>query len=31
MTYACNSVVIAKAIANMNIYFPRTVVLDLPK
>lgn len=31
MTYACNSVVIAKAIANMNIYRPIPVTLDLPK
>jgi hypothetical protein len=31
MTYACNSVVIGKAIANMKIYFPRTVMLELPK
>jgi len=31
MTYACNSVVIAKAVANMNIYVPRSVILDLPK
>lgn len=31
MTYACNSVVISKVIKNMNIYLPRSVILDLPK
>lgn len=31
MTYACNSMVLAKTIANMNIYCPRAVILDLPK
>lgn len=31
LTYACNSMVVAKAIANMQIYRPKTVVLDLPK
>jgi Domain of unknown function (DUF4185) len=31
LTYACNSMVVAKAIANMQIYRPRTIVLDLPK
>jgi hypothetical protein len=31
MTYACNSMVIAKVMANMNIYRPRVVILDLPK
>jgi hypothetical protein len=31
LTYACNSMVVAKAIANMQIYRPRAVVLDLPK
>jgi hypothetical protein len=30
LTYACNSMVLAKTIANMNIYRPRVVVLDLP-
>ena len=30
-TYACNSMVVAKTIANMNIYRPRVVVLNLPK
>jgi hypothetical protein len=31
MTYACNSMVVAKAIRNMQIYRPRVVILDLPK
>jgi len=31
LTYACNSMVLAKTIANMNIYRPRVVVLDLPQ
>ncbi len=31
LTYACNSMVLAKTIANMNIYRPRVVILDLPK
>jgi hypothetical protein len=31
LTDACNSMVIAKTIQNMNIYRPRTVVLELPK
>lgn len=31
LTYACNSMVVAKTIANMNIYRPRVVILDLPK
>jgi len=31
MTYVCNSLVVAKAVANMNIYRPRVVILDLPK
>lgn len=31
LTYACNSMVVAKTIANMNIYRPRPVVLNLPK
>ncbi len=31
MTYACNSMVLAKTVANMNIYRPRVVILDLPK
>jgi hypothetical protein len=30
LTYACNSMVLAKTIANMNIYRPRVVILDLP-
>jgi hypothetical protein len=30
LTYTCNSMVVAKAIANMGIYSPRFVVLDLP-
>lgn len=31
MTYACNSMVIGKTMANMDIYRPRVVILDLPK
>lgn len=31
MTYACNSMSMTKTIANMNIYRPRGVILDLPK
>ena len=31
LTYACNSMVVAKVMANMQIYRPRVVVLDLPK
>lgn len=31
LTYACNSMVLSKAMANMNIYHPRAVILDLPK
>lgn len=31
MTYACNSMDVSKTIANMNIYSPKFVVLDLPK
>jgi hypothetical protein len=31
LTYACNSMVLAKTVANMNIYRPQVVVLDLPK
>lgn len=31
MTYACNSMVLEKTVANMNIYRPRVVILDLPK
>jgi hypothetical protein len=31
LTYTCNSMVVAKAIANMGIYSPRFVVLDLPQ
>jgi hypothetical protein len=31
MTYACNSMVVAKVKANMQIYRPRVVILDLPK
>lgn len=31
LTYACNSLVIAKTIANMNIYRPRPVTLALPQ
>lgn len=31
LTYACNSFVISKVMANMDIYRPRVVILDLPK
>jgi hypothetical protein len=31
LTYACNSMIVAKAIVSMNIYRPRVVILDLPK
>ncbi len=31
LTYACNSMVIAKTMGNMHIYRPRVVILDLPK
>ena len=31
MTYACNSMVISKVLANMGIYRPRPTILDLPK
>ncbi len=31
MTYACNSMDVSKTIANMNIYRPKFVVLDIPK
>jgi Domain of unknown function (DUF4185) len=31
MTYACNSTVVAKVKADMRIYRPRVVILDLPK
>ncbi len=31
LTYACNSMVVSKVMANMNIYRPRVVILDLPK
>lgn len=31
LTYACNSMVVAKVMANMDIYRPRVVILDLPK
>ncbi|MFZ0522349.1 MAG: DUF4185 domain-containing protein [Candidatus Acidiferrales bacterium] len=31
LTYACNSMVVAKTMANMNIYRPRGVILELPK
>jgi Domain of unknown function (DUF4185) len=31
LTYACNSLVLAKTIANMDIYRPRVVILELPK
>jgi hypothetical protein len=31
MTYACNTMVIAKVMKNMDIYRPRVVILDLPK
>ena len=31
MTYACNSLVVSKAVANMNIYRPVPVILNLPQ
>ena len=31
LTYACNSMILSKTITNMNIYRPRSVILDLPK
>jgi len=31
LTYACNSMVLAKTIANMNIYRPQVVILELPR
>jgi Domain of unknown function (DUF4185) len=31
LTYVCNSMVFTKTVANMNIYRPRAVILDLPK
>jgi hypothetical protein len=31
LTYACNSMMLSKTVANMDIYRPRVVVLDLPK
>jgi Domain of unknown function (DUF4185) len=31
LTYACNSMVLSKTVANMDIYRPRVVILDLPK
>lgn len=31
LTYACNSMVLTTMVANMDIYRPRVVVLDLPK
>jgi hypothetical protein len=31
LTYACNSMVFTKVVADMNIYRPRGVILDLPK
>ena len=31
LTYACNSMVVAKTLANMDIYRPKVVILDLPK
>src|SRR5712671_2964044 len=31
LTYASNSMIVAKAIVSMNIYRPRVVILDLPK
>jgi hypothetical protein len=31
LTYACNSMVVAKTVANMEIYRPKVVILDLPK
>jgi hypothetical protein len=31
LTYACNSMVLSKTVANMDIYRPTVVILDLPK
>lgn len=31
LTYACNSMVVSKVVANMDLYRPRVVILDLPK
>jgi hypothetical protein len=31
LTYACNSMILSKTVANMDIYRPRAVILDLPK
>jgi hypothetical protein len=31
LTYACNSFVLSKTVANMNIYRPKVLILDLPK
>ena len=31
LTYTCNSMILSKTITNMNIYRPRSVILDLPK
>jgi len=31
LTYACNSMVLSKTVANMDIYRPKVVILDLPK
>ena len=31
LTYACNSMMLSKTVANMDIYRPRVVVFDLPK
>ena len=31
LTYACNSMVLSKTVANMEIYRPKVVILDLPR
>ena len=31
MTYTCNSMVVAKVMADMHIYRPKVVILDLPQ
>ena len=31
LTYACNSFVLSKTVANKNIYRPKVLILDLPK
>jgi hypothetical protein len=31
LTYTCNSMVVSKTVANMDIYRPRVVILDIPR